>query len=220
MAQSARSGTDHRSLWSVDDRRISRRSWLLAGLAIPLFRARGEPRLEVSFDGDNLHVAAPGLHFLTGSALKRLKNADTVVFLSQITLFSDNFVTPIRKPVQERLVVSYALWEDRFAVAIPGGLAQPAEGLTEGQAEEWCIRNLAVSALGLAPERRFWLKFELRTAPRKDTSTLMSNSGLSLVRMLDILERKARPDEPSWTLAAGPLRLLDLPRTGRGTRIG
>src|SRR5207248_8715982 len=105
--------------------------------------------------------------------------------------------------------VSYALWEDRVAVAIPGGPALPVEGLTEGQAEEWCIRNLAVNALGLAPDRRFWLKFELRTAPRKDTPTLMNNSGISVVRMIDILSKKARPDEPSWTLSTGPLRLAD-----------
>jgi len=198
---------------------ISRRSWLLAGLAIPLSRAWAEPKLEVSFDGDNLHVAAPGLHFLTGSALKRLENADTVVFLSQITLFSDNFMTPVRRPVQERLVVSYALWERRFAVAMPGSPVQPVEGLTDGQAEEWCIRNLAVNALGLAPDRRFWLKFELRTAPRKDTTALISDSGLSLVRVIDIFSRKARPDEPSWTLLTGPLRLTDLPRTAREKRL-
>src|SRR5215510_1434149 len=104
----SRRGADRKSR-SVEEKLISRRSWLLAGLAIPLSRAWAETRLEVSFDGDSLHVAAPGLHFLTGSALKRLENADTVVFLSQITLFSDKFVTPIRRPVLERLVVSYAL---------------------------------------------------------------------------------------------------------------
>jgi hypothetical protein len=198
---------------------ISRRSWLLAGLTIPLFRARAEARLEVSFDGDNLHVAAPGLHFLTGSALKRLKNADTVVFLSQITLFSDNFITPLRKPVQDRLVVSYAIWEDRFKVAMPGAPVPPVEGLTEAQAEDWSIRNLAVSALGVPQDRPFWLKFELRTAPRKDTSTLVSPSGLSLVNLVNFFGRKPGPDEPSWTLGIGPLRLTDLPRTGREKRI-
>ncbi len=198
---------------------ISRRSWLLAGLAIPLSRASAEPRLEVSFDGDNLHVTAPGLHFLTGSALKRLENADTVVFLSQITLFSDQFVTPIRRPVQERLVVSYALWERRFAVAMPGAPVAPVEGLTDSQAENWCIRNLAVNALGLDPGRTFWLKFELRTAPRKDTSALISESGLSLLKVIDIMSRRPKPDEPSWTLMTGPLRLADLPRTVREKRI-
>jgi len=61
------------------DIRISRRSWLLAGLGIPLLRARAEEPLLVSFDGDNLHVAAPGLHFLTGKPLSRLKDANTGV---------------------------------------------------------------------------------------------------------------------------------------------
>ena len=57
------------------DKRISRRSWLLAGLAIPLFRARAAESLVVAFDGDNLRPSAPGLHFLTGKALDRLKDA-------------------------------------------------------------------------------------------------------------------------------------------------
>ena len=43
--------------------KISRRSWLLAGLAIPLFRARAADPLKVTYDGDNLHVAAPDLAF-------------------------------------------------------------------------------------------------------------------------------------------------------------
>ena len=77
--------------------RISRRDWLLAGLAIPLFRARANEQLSISFDGDNLHVVAPGLHFLAGKPLSRLKDADTVTFLSQLTLFSDPFVTIVNE---------------------------------------------------------------------------------------------------------------------------
>src|ERR1051325_8372059 len=101
--------------------RISRRRWLLAGLAIPLSKARGEEPLEVTFDGDNIHVAAPGLHFLTGKPLERLKNAATVVFVSQITLFSDDRGTIFRRPVTERLIVSYSLWEGKVSVTLRGG---------------------------------------------------------------------------------------------------
>ena len=82
---------------------ISRRSWLLAGLAVPLLklRAAADP-LAVTFDGDNLRVSAPSLHFLAGKPLQRLQDGDTVVFLSQITLFSDPFTTVIRRrPVQK-----------------------------------------------------------------------------------------------------------------------
>src|SRR5689334_2066738 len=99
---------------SARDERISRRTWLLAGLAIPLSRLRAAESLNVSFDGDNVRVAAPGLHFLTGKPLERLKDASTVTFLSQLTLFSDARGTIIKR-VPERLVVSYDLWEEKFS---------------------------------------------------------------------------------------------------------
>ena len=140
------------------DTRISRRSWLLAGLALPLslFRARAEEPLEVTFDGDNIHVAAPGLHFLTGKPLERLKNAATVVFVSQITLFSDDHGTIFRRPVTERLIVSYSLWEEKFSVTIRGGDSTRTAPrlLTAQQAESWCIENLAVP-LGVETESGF-----------------------------------------------------------------
>jgi len=88
------------------DIRISRRSWLLAGLAIPLSRAWADDSFEVSFDGDNLHVAAPGLHFLTGKPLSRLKDGLTVAYLSRITLLSDDRGTVLRSPAPERIIVS------------------------------------------------------------------------------------------------------------------
>src|SRR6476646_7215514 len=121
--------------------RISRRDWLLAGLAIPLFRARANEQLSISFDGDNLHVAAPGLHFLAGKPLSRLKDADTVTFLSQLTLFSDPFVTVVKR-APERVVVSYDLWEERFAVTILSASKRTQSGLTVAQAEAWTIDNL------------------------------------------------------------------------------
>ena len=201
---------------------VTRRSWLLlAGVGISLFRLRAKEALEVTFDGDNLHVAAPGLHFLTGDVLKRLKDGDQVIFLSKITLFSDSQGTVFRKPVQERLLVSYDIWSEEFAAAIPGGPVPRASGLTASQTEEWCLENLAISALGLDPGMPFWLKFELRTVSRRDTSKVMNETGISLRNVIDYLAQHPAPNEPSWTLSAGPLRLSGLARTpGRGTRIG
>jgi hypothetical protein len=202
------------------DNGISRRSWLLAGLAIPLSRLRAAELLKVSFDGDNLRVAAPTLHFLIGKPLERLQDADTVTFLSQLTLFSDTHGTVFRRTA-ERLVVSYDLWEKKFSVTIPGrGQRRPFEG-DAPQVEAWSLENLAISALGLAPERPFWLRFDLRTATRRDLASVMGDSGLSLSALIDVFSRKVGAGDLSWTANAGPLRLLDLPRTpsGRG-RIG
>ena len=212
MAQSAR------------DPRISRRSWLLACLGIPLLRARAENSLAVTFDGDNLHVATPGLHFLTGKPLDRLKDAATVVFVSQITLLSDDRGTIFRRPVTERLIVSYDLWQEKFAVTIRGGDSTRSTQrlLTAPQAETWCIENLAISALGLPPTRPFWLRFELRAADQKDLGTLLGDTGISIGSLIEFFGRKAGAKDPYWRRDAGPLRLIDLPRisSGRGTRIG
>jgi hypothetical protein len=195
----------------------------MAGLAIPLFRARAAEPLNVRFDGDNLHIAAPGLHFLTGKPLERLKNADTVVFLSQLTLFSDDRGTVFRQPARERMIVSYDLWEEKFAVSIPGAPVRTQSHLTAAQVEAWCMENLAISTLGLAPDRPFWLRFELRTTAQKDLSSLVGESGISIGSlMVDVLSRKPGAGDPYWTRTAGPLRLGDLPRSssGRGIRIG
>ncbi len=198
---------------------ISRRSWLLAGLTAPLFPARGAQPIEVTFDGDNLHVSAPSLHFLTGKPLERLKDAATVVFVSQLTLFSENRDVAIRR-VPERFVVSYDLWEEKFSVTQLGSTPRSTPRLLSAPAAEaWCLEGLAISALGLAPARPFWLRFELRTAEQKDLAGGAGEPGLNLRSLIELFSRKPGPDDPNWTREVGPLRLEDLRRTtGRGAR--
>jgi hypothetical protein len=201
--------------------RMTRRSWLLAGLGIPLLRARAEEPLLVSFDGDNIRVAAPGWHFLTGKPLERLKAADTVVFDSQITLFTDDKGTIFHRPVTERLIFSYDLWEERFSVTVRGVSPRSQSRLTTDQAEAFALGELAVTALGMAPDRPFWLRFELRARSSKELSSVVGDSGISLTGLaIDWLSRKPGADDPPYTRSAGPLRLADLPRTppARGPR--
>lgn len=196
---------------------MSRRSWLLAGLALGVSRLRAAAPLNISFDGDNLHVGAPNLHFLTGRPLERLKDAATVTFLSQLTLFSDQQGT-VFKRAAERLVVSYDLWEQKFSVTIPGGSKRNLPPASAAEAETWCLENLAISAMGMAPERPFWLRFDLRTADRREISSIAGDSGLSLGALIEIFSRKPGSGEFSVSANFGPFRLVDLPRTppGRG----
>jgi len=199
---------------------MTRRSWLLAGLGIPCFplqllRAKDLP-LVVTFDGDNIRVAvaAPGLHFLAGKPLERLKAADTVVFDSQLTLFTDDKGTIFHRPVVERLIFSYDLWEEKFSVAVRGAFPRSKTMLTLSQAESYALDELAITALGLAPDRPFWLKFELSARSNKDLSSALGDSGISVTGLLiDWLSRKPGADNPYWSGTAGPLRLTDLTRT-------
>ena len=191
----------------------------MAGLTIPLFRAWGEPLLRVTSDGDNLHVAAPQLHFLAGRPLARLKDGNIVVFLSQLTLFREDRITVIRRK-PERFTVSYDLWEEKFQVGMAVDRRSAAR-LSLEETETWCLDNLAISALGLETQRPFWLRFELRAASEKEISAVAGDTGISIRSLIEMFSRRAGADEPHWALNAGPLRLGDLPRTsGRRIRIG
>ena len=191
----------------------------MAGLAAPLFRARAAARLGVTFDGDNLHLSAPELHFLTGKPLSRLHDGATVVFISQITLLHEDRLREIRRS-RDRLTVSYDVLEEKFSVML-GVDRRSVKRLSASAAESWCLDNLAISALGMAPDETFWLHFDLHPATPRELSAVVDDSGISMTALIEALGRKQGPDEDHWSLDAGPLRLADLTRLGgRGARNG
>jgi hypothetical protein len=105
-------------------------------------------------------------------------------------------------------------------VTIPGATPESKLCPTAEQAENWCVENLAISALGLAPDRPYWLRFELRTADSKDLSRVWNDSGISVSGLIEVFSRRPDPNEPHWTMEKR-LRLIDLRRTSfRGNRSG
>jgi hypothetical protein len=204
--------------------KISRRSWLLAGLTVPLFSARAADSMKVIYDGDNLRVAAPTLHFLAGKPLERLKYGDVVAYVAQLELFNDAR-TAIVRPQKGRFVVSYALWEEKFSVtqlvSTPGtqGSTRTVEGLSAAAAETWCFENLTMSTLGLEPHQYYWLRLELRTATARDFVD-ETKIGISLHDLIEFLGRK-NTEITHWGPLETRVRLADLPRlAGRGSRNG
>lgn len=206
------------------DNGITRRSWLLAGLAIPASRvlaAFAPAALSVTWDGDSIFISAPHLHFLTGKSLERLKDGAPVVFLSQVTVATDPAYRTTFRRLPERFVVSYDLWEERFAVTRLSGLPRSISHLTAAAAEAWCLESMALSAAGMEPRRQFWLRFELRAADPKEEAAVVGEPGINITRMIEVFSRRARAEQPGWTLDAGPLRLADLRRAeARGAKSG
>lgn len=197
---------------------ISRRHWLLAGVALPLSTLGAAERLTVTWDGDDLHVAAAQLHFLSGRPLDRLRDGSAVVFLTQLTLTTDNFTTSLRR-TPDRFVFSYDLWEEKFSVTKLGEGQRTVAHLSAAAAEAWCLDNVAISSTGLPQDRPFWLRFELRAAEPKDEAAVIGDSGLNLTRLIEIFSRRPRDQQPQWTADAGPLRLGELKRlAGRSAR--
>jgi len=190
---------------------ISRRRWLQAGLVLPLFRAQAANPLIVTFDGDNLHVSSFGVHFLRGKSLNRLKEGSTVTYLASLTLYRDAFVSPMRK-AEFRFSVSYDVLGsgDQFAVVAPGPPARRSSSLSQSATEDWCLKNVAIAAAGLAPDRQFWLQLDLKTSPPR-LSAVFGESGI-FVDMIDVF---TPVDLERQTFQAGPLRLADLKSKGR-----
>jgi len=201
------------------DRGISRRTWLLASVALPLSLARAQTEISVFYDGERVRPIAPSLHFLTGKALQRLKDADTVIYVASLKLFTADQTLPFReKP--GKFAVSYDILEEKFKAVITESAERSRAGMTAKEAETWCLDSLAISASGLAPDRPFFLRLEMRAAgPKEEFSNVMADPFRAVV---EILSRKAGPGEQHWgPLESRPLRLSDLaPRAGQGARSG
>jgi hypothetical protein len=202
------------------DRSISRRCWLLAGVALPLSLARAQGGISVFYDGESVRPVAPNLHFLTGKALDRLKDADTVVYVANLLLLTVDRSVPLNQKVG-KFAVSYDILEEKFKVVITESAERTRSGMTAAQAEAWCLESLAISAAGLSQDRPFYLRLEMRAAgPKEEFSSIMADP---IRAFFEIVSRKAGPGDQHWgPLESRPLRLSDLvgATTGRGARSG
>ena len=203
---------------------ISRRSWLLAGLALPLFRARAADELPPPrFDGDLLQPVLPNFHFLKDKPLERLNKGNTVAFVAKVTLFTDEGHTTVKLSPNQKFILSQDIWNQTFKVTIPTLTPHDRVGLTAAQAESWCLENIVISAAEVPKDRPLTLQCEFRTVHQDDLSRVVGDNKISFLSLVEYLSRKAGANEPGWTFRSSrPFRLLDLPRLifSRGTRIG
>jgi hypothetical protein len=199
--------------------KVTRRWWLMASFGAPLTMGLSAQALRVRLDGDDLRVAAPQFHFLTGKPLDMLKDGATVVFLTQLSISSEVNAPPIKRAV-DRFVVSYDLWEEKFSVMESGAERARVSHLTSAAAEAWCMDHLAVGIGGLAPDKPFWVKLELRAQDARDQAGVVGESGINLTRLIEIFSSPAGTQQMRSEVVAGPMRLLDLKRETRSSRSG
>jgi hypothetical protein len=170
-------------------------------------------------DGDLLYVTVPDFHFLTGRSLERLKDGRTVTFLAQLSLSLDGNRT-IFKPVRQRFIFSYDIWEEKFAVMRLGSNT-PRKGLTASAAESWCLESLAINTANVPLDQPVWLRLDLRVADLKDQAEMVGESGISMRWIIDTFAHPARTLQPNWILDQPPFRLGDLKKAAsRGSRTG
>jgi hypothetical protein len=159
-------------------------------------------------EGNQLHIAAPRVHFLIGEALQKLHDGATVSYELQLTARADGSVKALARSV-EHFSVSYDLWEEKFAIAKVSGTAKTISHLSASAAEAWCVDNTSLPAGVLPPSEAFWVRLDYR-ADEPAAPTEAANSSFTLGGLVDIFSRRVRREQIQGSEEVGPLRLRDL----------
>ena len=177
-------------------------------------RAAGQ-ELSVRNGGDQLHISAPKLHFLSGKPLERIQNGNNVAYDFQLSVLGESKTSVLRRNF-ERFVFSYDLWEERFKVSRMRSTQSSADHLTAAAAESWCLDNMAFLSTGLPFDQPVWIRLEVRAQDGKEPPPVPGEQGISIASLIEIFGRARKTKQPQyWRLEAGPLRLADL-RTAAG----
>jgi hypothetical protein len=180
----------------------------IAGIAWFQLLAQAPP-LVVERQGDYLHVAAPRMHFLEGKPLELLHNGASVTFEFVLTLHADQRSQPVTR-LEERFVISFDLWEERFSLVQAGAAGRSGSHLTAAQAEAWCLDTMPVPLPALPEGKTFVLQLVCRVAEDDISSSGEGSSALTLAGLIDVFSRKGRDAPLRWEAESGSLRLAEL----------
>lgn len=177
---------------------------LAAVLASPDARL-GSQSMTVTTAGDAVRVQAPGFRFITGEPLARLKDGLPVRVELELRVLAGPGQSAATGHKQA-FVLSYDLWEERFAAAVSGTGSRSMSHLTSAAAEAWCVQQLAVplSALGSLRTQPFWIRLESRML--NGSAAGREDEGLTLRGIIDTLSRRQASDT-SHSAEGGPFKV-------------
>lgn len=184
----------------------------VAGILSANLLAKPKPMV-VEHCGDHLCVNAPQVHFIEGKAVEKLRNGSTVTYVLSLVVSKVKNPTPVFLK-EERFLVSYDLWEEKYSVMQTGPGGRTASRLTAAMAEAWCLENMPIPLQAIPERQSFMVRLECSIEENENGSVEKSNSGLTLAALIDIFSRKRETVPLKWEAAAGPLRLDDLKGSG------
>jgi hypothetical protein len=158
---------------------------------------------------NDLHVVAPRLHFLTGKTLQRLHDGATAPFDFQLTISKGTKNNVIARAV-ERFVVSYDVWQEKFAVVRMSDFRKLGMNASSNAAELLCVDNIFVPAFKLPAGEDLWARLEIRTVDQKNQSSPVSDAGISIISLVELFSRPPRPEQDRWTLETAAFHIDNL----------
>jgi hypothetical protein len=186
----------------------------LGGVATAMFAEE----LILRAQGNRLDFTAPRLHYLTGRPLARLKNAEPVAFEFQVTLAAISQSNVVKQNTA-RFVISYDLWEERYAVTKVTPTRKTASHLTAAEAETWCVQEMSMLDVnGIAATQPLWARMEIRADDERESRLFsrenITDAGISLTSLIERLSKPPKSTQLHWTLETGPVTLEQLRRGG------
>jgi hypothetical protein len=165
--------------------------------------------LFVRRSGDIIHVLAPRLHFLSGTALQRLHDGATVPFDFQLTISAGVKSNVVGRSLA-RYMLSYDVWEEKFRVVRLGNFGKLGSHLSASAAEAWCLQNTFVPAGALPTDQPLWARLELRSVETKEQAAITADQGISITTLIQLFSHPIRPQQDHVVLESASFRLADL----------
>lgn len=158
--------------------------------------------------GGTVHVRGSRLGIIAGAPLARLKDGRSVVLHLELALAAAE-PGPYTVHAQRRFVLSYDLWEERFAIARRDPPLRSISHLSVQDAEAWCLDQLAVATDALPRAGvRLWIRLVYRFDDEDSSTTPSEDTGAMLRGLIDRLSRRGSSSAWSGTIVSGPV-LLD-----------
>ena len=158
--------------------------------------------------GEALAIRAPTFTFIKGEPLGLLKDGRVVrVDLELSVLPGPGGVAAVQ--TRQVFVLSYDLWEERFAVTEVGVPSRSVSNRTASAAEAWCLEQLTMPMTSLGPlrDRPFWIRLASRVLDSDNASSAGDAEGFTLRALIDALSRRRKDNVWTHAIEAGPFRL-------------
>lgn len=186
----------------------------VGGIALVALACLGLPgllaaqSLTVRASGDMLQVRGSGLRLIESAVAAHLKDGRSVRVDFEMTILDKAQGAAVTQNRQS-FVLSFDLWEQRYAVTRTGAAPRSISHLTARDAEAWCVENLSIplTALGrFARDLPFWVRVEFRVQdqppPPADTQ-----SPLALRTLIEVFSRRGSEEALERSFVSGPFRI-------------
>ena len=192
-------------------RRRTGLSWIglaaVALLAAPAARMSAQS-VSVSVANGLLHVRAPALTFVKGEPLTRLKDGRSVRVDFDVAVMPRPAAAALTQS-RHTFVLSYDLWEERFAATHVTTPPRSVSHLSQKDVETWCLDRVTVpvAALGRQARDPIWIRLEYRVQESDRPPAADDDTGFTLRGLIDRLSQRQGGDPLRGVVDGGPFRL-------------